>query len=77
MSRTFRRDIFTAAIAAKLAADGLSVRKAARQAGVSASVIERATQIKAMNINTFVALIDWMDTSADQFIIESEATDHE
>jgi transcriptional regulator with XRE-family HTH domain len=54
---------------------GISWREAARQAGVSAPIFTRLRQGKEPDVNTFWALVRWLDMPAETFQAGS-ARDH-
>jgi transcriptional regulator with XRE-family HTH domain len=52
----------------RLARDGLKLREAAAQAGVSAATLSRVLNGKVPDTATFAALVRWLGVSADLFI---------
>ncbi|GLY96564.1 helix-turn-helix domain-containing protein [Actinoplanes sp. NBRC 103695] len=52
----------------RLARDGLKLREAAREAGVSAATLSRVLNGKVPDTATFAALVRWLGVSADLFI---------
>ncbi len=54
---------------------GISWREAARQAGISAPIFSRLRDGKQPDVNTFGALIRWLDLPAERFMAEPERED--
>ncbi|MBQ0994887.1 LacI family DNA-binding transcriptional regulator, partial [Micromonospora sp. H61] len=52
----------------RLARDGLKLREAAAQAGVSAATLSRVLNSKVRDTATFAVLVRWLGVSADLFI---------
>ena len=52
----------------RLVRDGLKLREAATQAGVSAATLSRVLNGKVPDTATFAALVRWLGVSADLFI---------
>lgn len=55
-------------IRARLEQDGLKLRDAAEQSGVSAATLSRVLNNKLPDTRTFAALVRWLGVSADLFI---------
>jgi transcriptional regulator with XRE-family HTH domain len=52
----------------RLTREGLKLREAATQAGVSAATLSRVLNGRVPDTNTFAALVRWLGVSADLFI---------
>jgi transcriptional regulator with XRE-family HTH domain len=71
---SFDQPAFAAAIAAVIAARGLSDRQAAEQSGLAPSTITRAIrQGKCPDVDSLAALADWAQLPVDAFIIRTRA----
>lgn len=64
----FDLEALYSALDAKRRADGLSWRKVAEQAGVSASTLTRMAQGANPDVEGFGKLVQWLGESADQFV---------
>ncbi len=65
---TFDLEALYGALDAKRRAQGLSWRKVAEQAGVSASTLTRMAQGANPDVEGFGKLVGWLGESADQFV---------
>lgn len=63
-----RLDELSILIEEKVARDNLKLREAAVASGVSAATLSRVINGKVPDTATFVALVRWLDVSADLFI---------
>ena len=59
---------FAALVDNRVTRDGLSLREAATQAGVSAATLSRVLNKKVPDTITFASLVRWLGVSADLFI---------
>lgn len=67
----FEGDRFVAALDSTRQARGLTWRKVADQAEVSASTLTRMAQGKRPDVDTFAALTKWAGLSADDFLADT------
>ena len=65
---SFDQRLFSAAIQARMQQHGLSVREAAKEAGISASTISRLTNGEAPDIESFAVVCRWLEMDANQFL---------
>ncbi|MFI0411828.1 helix-turn-helix domain-containing protein [Actinomadura sp. 3N508] len=70
----FKVDELSAMIRARLERDGLKLREAAAEAGVSAATLSRVINGSLPDTRTFAALVRWLNVSADLFIPQSSTT---
>src|SRR5437867_1875309 len=71
LDRMFNRLLFSATLQSKLLQDGLSLREAAKESGVSASTLSRIINGDALDIDSFAALVCWMESDTNQFFEQS------
>lgn len=64
----FKIDELAAMIRARLQRDGLKLRDAAVEAGVSPATLSRVVNGNLPDTRTFAALVRWLNVSADMFI---------
>ncbi len=64
----FRVHELASAIEAKLSEEGLKLREAAGQIGISAATLSRVINGKLPDTESFAALVNWLGVSADLFI---------
>jgi transcriptional regulator with XRE-family HTH domain len=76
-NQNLRIDHLRGLVSAKLASSGLTLREAAREAGVSPSTLSRVTKDKLPDTETFAALVRWLGISADEFIESGGGADGE
>lgn len=69
-----RIEELAAMVRARLEQQGLKLRQAAEQTGVSAATLSRVLNNKLPDTRTFAALVRWLDVSADLFIPTRAAT---
>src|SRR6266849_4734660 len=66
---TFNRKLFSASIETHILLRGISMREAAKEAGVSASTMSRLTSGELLpDIESFAALVRWLDIDANLFL---------
>ena len=63
-----RMEELSTLVAAKLEREDLGLREAASQCGVSAATLSRVVNGKVPDTASFVALVRWLEVSADVFI---------
>jgi len=64
----FDVEALTDALDARRRAEGISWREVARRASVSPSTLTRMQQGKLPDVNTFAALVRWLDMKAEEFL---------
>lgn len=64
----FNRQLFSAAIQARLLQQGLSLREAAKESGVSASTISRLLNGEIPDLGSFQAITCWLQADANMFL---------
>jgi transcriptional regulator with XRE-family HTH domain len=64
----FKIEELAAMIRARLEHDGLKLRDAAAEAGVSSATLSRVVNGNLPDTRTFAALVRWLNVSADMFI---------
>lgn len=59
---------------ARIATEGMSWREAARQIGVSPSLLSRLRNDQRPDLDSYVMIVRWLGMSADDFLISDEST---
>jgi transcriptional regulator with XRE-family HTH domain len=59
---------------ARIATEGMSWREAARQIGVSPSLLSRLRNDQRPDLDAYVMIVRWLGMSADDFLISDEST---
>lgn len=67
MSPKFDSKLFAATIQSRLLLQGISLRSAAKEIGVSASTLSRVTNGEVPDMENFAAIIHWLDVDVNQF----------
>ena len=65
---TFNSLLFSKAIQGRILQYGLSLRESAQQTGVSASTLSRLANGESPDIDSFAALVRWLDIDANVFL---------
>lgn len=61
--------LLAAVVEERLRERGISQREAAREIGVSASLVTRITQKQSMYADNLVAVLDWLDLPLEKFVV--------
>lgn len=63
----FDQKLFSATVQSRLLLRGISLREAAKETGVSASTLSRVSNGEVPDMDSFAALIHWLDVDVNQF----------